>query len=264
MFISTLLFISVSFGHMVMIEPEGSNSQSKPLLGAVNKTCSIQNSPLSKKVTNVQAGGTMAVKMATAHERTHLGGGCVFSLSYDEGKTFILIATTDTQCPITKNYDIPIPKNAVNGKALFVWSWIPIVSAGPEYYMTCSHVFISGGQPIGTKFEGPALPILNLKGYPEHWVADKQTTPWVNEIGIFPKSNVPKVIANDCVHKDGYYKDACELTRDYFGLQQETTQYHGKGALSGNGNNNAGNVGNAVNGNNNAKTKKANAKKPSQ
>jgi hypothetical protein len=221
---SQIMLLTFSHAHMVMIQPEGSNSLSKPLQGAVNKICQVQNAAATKKVTNVQAGGTIAVKMATDHQRTHLGGGCAFSLSYDEGKTFTLIATTDTQCPITKDYDIPIPANAPSGKAMFVWSWVPIVSAAPEYYMTCSEIMIHGGARPGSKFEGPKLPILNLKGYAEHWVADKQTTPWVNEKAIFPVQ-VPKVIANDCAFKEGYYKDACDLSTYYFTQQAETTQY---------------------------------------
>jgi hypothetical protein len=226
-----------------MLEPPGTNSNSNPLQGAVNKICGVQNATPSKQVTQAQAGGTIAVKMATNHQRTHLGGGCVFSLSYDEGKTFTMIASTDTQCPITKDYDIPIPKNAPSGKALFVWSWVPIVSTAPEYYMTCSHIHISGGAPEGSKFSGPELPILNLKGKEKHWAADKQTTPWVNEQSIFPNLNkIPKVLARDCSQKDGYYKAACELSVEYFGNQHETSQYKGK--AFGN-NNNAGNAGNA-------------------
>ena len=49
---------------------------------------------------------------------------CQFSLSYDQGKTFAVIASIIGGCPIAEAYTIPIPADVPAGtKALFAWTW---------------------------------------------------------------------------------------------------------------------------------------------
>ena len=60
---------------------------------------------------------------AAAHKTTP-PNSCQFSLSYDQGKTFAVIASIIGGCPTAEAYTIPIPKDVPAGtKALFAWTW---------------------------------------------------------------------------------------------------------------------------------------------
>lgn len=184
------LLLSSSWQHVVMELPPGSNSASTDKAPLKAQTCEQVNP--SDTVTPVTAGGTVQVKLKGS--ATHGGGGCVFSLSYDQGQSFTMIYKTDSQCPITQNFQVPIPKNAANGPALFTWSWIPIMSGQKEYYMTCSKVMISGGsgELSGGKMRGPQLPVFNLPGYPDAFQnnnAGGNTKPWVDSISVDSSSS---------------------------------------------------------------------------
>lgn len=61
-------------------------------------------------------------------EARHGGGLCEFSLSYDGGKSFHVIATYTKTCPdAAYEWPVRIPDNIRScddpGKCLFAWSW---------------------------------------------------------------------------------------------------------------------------------------------
>jgi hypothetical protein len=138
------------------------------------------------KANPIRAGSSMHVVLeGTA---THNGGGCQFGLSYDDAKTFTLLMTTEASCPIVQNFDVPIPANApACEKCVFSWGWIPKLSGGPEYYMSCAEVKIESNV-TGSSLEGPKMPLFNLPGFPTVHVdnKDKSATIGLTErFGVF-------------------------------------------------------------------------------
>ncbi|EPZ33847.1 hypothetical protein O9G_004439 [Rozella allomycis CSF55] len=122
-----------------------------------------QGVPAGSSPTTVQAGSPLQVSISG--EAVHGGGGCLFSISYDGGNSFTVLSVTDKQCPIQRSFSVQIPANAPNGKAVFAWSWIPVLSGQPEYYMNCADIVISGGS-TGGSIAGPSMPIYNMPGAP--------------------------------------------------------------------------------------------------
>ncbi|ORY01958.1 hypothetical protein K493DRAFT_298154 [Basidiobolus meristosporus CBS 931.73] len=113
-------------------------------------------------VATYQAGGTVGVDLDGG--AVHNGGHCQFSLSVDGGKTFVVMKTVMGDCMIAaRHYDVPIPKNAPNGKATFAWTWIN-KTGNREYYMNCADITIQGGS--GKCISGPKNLIADLPGYP--------------------------------------------------------------------------------------------------
>ncbi|KAF9976755.1 hypothetical protein BGZ73_007890 [Actinomortierella ambigua] len=95
----------------------------------------------------------------------HGGGMCEFSLSYDGGKTFRLIARYTKTCPDAYyKWPVRIPKNVPSctkrGKCLFVWSWTANIL--PQYYMNCADIRLTGVK--GGKLPPKGIQIVDFKG----------------------------------------------------------------------------------------------------
>ncbi|CAG8561197.1 6301_t:CDS:2 [Ambispora leptoticha] len=89
----------------------------------------------------------------------HNGGQCEFSLSYDGGKTYTVIATYHKTCPdIYFNWTVKIPAAAPScdnpGKCIFSWTWIPN-DGQREFWQNCADVIL-----IGTSTK--PLPIIDI------------------------------------------------------------------------------------------------------
>ena len=102
------------------------------------------------------------------NQARHGGGTCQFSLSYDGGKTFHLIAQYDRSCPdFYYEWPVKIPENApsckVKGQCLFVWSWTAHFIA--QYYQNCADVVIEG--VAGGRLPSKGIHIVDVesKGY---------------------------------------------------------------------------------------------------
>ena len=82
-------------------------------------------------VATLEAGKTFSVALdGTA---THEGGSCQFSVSYDQGKTFAVIASIIGGCPIGLHFNVPIPANLpAQKKATFAWTWQNLVGNREE------------------------------------------------------------------------------------------------------------------------------------
>lgn len=86
---------------------------------------------------------------------THNGGSCQFSISYDQGKTFAVLASIIGGCPIGSQFTIPIPDDLPSAsKATFAWTWSNY-SGNREMYMNCAIVDVSGSDT--TSYTGPSL-----------------------------------------------------------------------------------------------------------
>ncbi|KAJ1955737.1 hypothetical protein IWQ62_005463 [Dispira parvispora] len=126
--------------------------------------------PYASPVKTVQAGSSITATFeGTA---IHNGGHCEFSLSYDGGKKFVAIQTILKTCFLSgKSFNVPIPKEAPNGKAVFAWSWVN-ASGKREFYMSCSDIEVQGGGSGSLK--GPQMLTPNYDG----------SSPKIGEFGL--------------------------------------------------------------------------------
>lgn len=106
-----------------------------------------------------------------ANQARHGGGFCEFSLSYDQGASFHVVARYLRSCPdVFFDWPFLVPEDAPAGQALFAWTWFPHLSGAPEMYMDCSVVEVQSSTPADnasiTAFEDKYCPILegNLGG----------------------------------------------------------------------------------------------------
>ncbi|KAK4057746.1 hypothetical protein OIO90_001394 [Microbotryomycetes sp. JL221] len=175
---STLvLFGAAAFGavtnaHIQMVMPPAINSKFDPqtpeskidysmtsplLADGSNYPCKLYNTPDAystlSPVATLQAGSSVNVKLdGTA---VHGGGSCQFSVSYDQGKTFAVIASIIGGCPIGLNFNVPIPANLPSAdKATFAWTWFNLIG-NREEYMNCAIVSVAGSS--SSSYTGPTL-----------------------------------------------------------------------------------------------------------
>ncbi|KAG0213592.1 hypothetical protein BGX28_004009 [Mortierella sp. GBA30] len=139
------------------------------------------NSPICKhKVpyatrTMYKAGETISTQYSVG--ANHGGGHCQWALSYDDGKTWVVLHTLIRDCLKNANqqYSVPvtIPANAPSGKATFMWLWNNAVG-NRELYSNCADIEIKGQD--GGELKGVAPLIANYG-------------PNSQRIGEFPNAN---------------------------------------------------------------------------
>ncbi|KAJ1880675.1 hypothetical protein H4R99_001934 [Coemansia sp. RSA 1722] len=103
----------------------------------------------------------------------HGGGHCQFSLSYDGGKTFVVVheelkycffgSASDGNTATISSYTFNLPADVPSSdKAVFAWSWVNAIG-NREFYMNCADVAIKG---TSKSFTGKEMTIANHNGYP--------------------------------------------------------------------------------------------------
>ncbi|KAJ2718492.1 hypothetical protein GGI07_005730, partial [Coemansia sp. Benny D115] len=106
---------------------------------------------------------------------THGGGHCEFSISYDGGKTFVVVYQVLRTCFFTgipaaggmdtvRDYTFTLPANLPGASnAIFAWTWVNAVG-NREFYNNCGDIAIKG--PAGS-YTGKRMTIANYgPGYP--------------------------------------------------------------------------------------------------
>ncbi|KAF9996150.1 hypothetical protein BGZ65_008242 [Modicella reniformis] len=128
-----------------------------------------KNLPLCKHTeeqgqrTIVRAGGKIETSYSVG--AAHGGGHCQWALSYDKGKTWVVVKTLLRDCLKgvsnggAYSVTVPIPKTAPNGKATFMWLWNNAIG-NREIYSNCADIEIRGGSN-GGKLAGMPLLIAN-------------------------------------------------------------------------------------------------------
>ncbi|KAK3813154.1 MAG: hypothetical protein J3Q66DRAFT_347537 [Benniella sp.] len=122
-----------------------------------------KNTYVQNQRTVVRAGKSLQTTYSVG--ASHGGGHCQWALSYDGGKTWAVVHTVIREC--LKNISngqpysvsVPIPKNAPNGKATFMWLWNNAIG-NRELYSNCADIEIKGGSNA-RQFKGVAPLIAN-------------------------------------------------------------------------------------------------------
>ncbi|CBX94475.1 hypothetical protein LEMA_P119660.1 [Plenodomus lingam JN3] len=91
----------------------------------------------------------------------HGGGSCQLSVTTDpeptENSIFKVIKSIEGGCPgvdgTTNEYEFTLPDSIPNGKATFSWTWLPKLSGGPEMYMNCAAIEVTGGASDDSAFK---------------------------------------------------------------------------------------------------------------
>jgi len=192
--LSSILTNNVVNAHMAMYEPAPryssyEASSPKPPSGqtydynikapigtsdTINEPLCKHTVPFDTPVAIWSAGQTVSVKFQS-DGAAHSGGHCQFSISYDNGKTFVVIKNVFKYCffngPASGNaasvlsYDIALPTQLPSGRAIFSWSWVNC-SGNREFYMNCADVEIKGngnsltGKQMLVANYGPQYPII--------------------------------------------------------------------------------------------------------
>ncbi|KAG9326122.1 hypothetical protein KVV02_005627, partial [Mortierella alpina] len=187
------------------------------------------NAPICKKTTpytkrtTYKAGQTIKTEYSVG--AAHGGGHCQWALSYDNGKTWVVIKTMLRDCLKGVNggqpYSVPvtIPAGAPSGKATFQWIWNNAVG-NREMYSNCADIIIkgktggsiSGVVPLFANY-GPKsvlIPEFGGAGNPdgsEHFAKRKRITITAGKATSAPKpkkqSKKPKQQAKQVRQKKG-------------------------------------------------------------
>ncbi|KAI8318880.1 hypothetical protein GQ54DRAFT_248666, partial [Martensiomyces pterosporus] len=183
------VLIASASAHMAMIKPctrytpHGENCPAVPAgqsldyslnspLGADEPLCKY-TTPYATPVETWTAGQSVTVKFDPNGGAAHGGGHCQFSLSYDGGKTFVVVHEELKYCffngPASGNaaqvmsYTFNLPSNVPSSdKAVFAWSWVNAIG-NREFYMNCADVAIKGSSG---SYTGKQMTIANHNGYP--------------------------------------------------------------------------------------------------
>ncbi|KNE71362.1 hypothetical protein AMAG_20341 [Allomyces macrogynus ATCC 38327] len=124
------------------------------------------------------------------------GGHCQFALSYDGEKTWVVVETVTRDCLRDANrytMDVPIPKSAPAGTAVFAWTWVNAVG-NREYYMACTDLVMNNPDATAA-LTGPEMLIANLPGYDMREVFEKRRVITVRGNGAVPPPPVSTATA---------------------------------------------------------------------
>ncbi|KAJ1948535.1 hypothetical protein FBU59_001549 [Linderina macrospora] len=186
---SITALLAAASAHMAMVKPctrytpRGENCPALPAgasfdyslnspLGMSEPLCK-HTTPYDTPVETWTAGQSITVKFDPNGGAAHGGGHCQFSLSYDGGKTFVVVheelkycfvgGPTNTNTASVLSYTFNLPSGLPSfDKAVFAWSWVNAVG-NREFYMNCADVAIKGS---GSSYTGKEMTIANHDGYP--------------------------------------------------------------------------------------------------
>jgi len=112
-----------------------------------------KNTVPSKTRTVYKAG--QSIKTEYSIGAPHGGGHCQWAISYDAGKTWVVLKTLIRDClkgtssGSSYSVPVPLPKNAPNGNAVFMWLWNN-AQGNRELYSNCADIEIQGGSNGGS------------------------------------------------------------------------------------------------------------------
>lgn len=122
----------------------------------------------------------------------HGGGSCQLSVTTDKvpsaSSKFKVIMSMEGGCPGTtapEQFKFKLPDSIPNGQVTLAWTWFSRLSGGPELYMNCAPVTVTGGASDTSKFDQlPDMFVANIA------TADCTTPPNFNVLFPNPGQNV--------------------------------------------------------------------------
>ncbi|KAJ2398386.1 hypothetical protein GGI23_003225 [Coemansia sp. RSA 2559] len=131
------------------------------------------NTPWPSPVATWTAGQSVTVQFQPGGS-PHGGGHAQFSVSYDGGKTFVVVyevlkymffnGPSSSGTAEVLSYTFTLPKDLPSSdNVIFAWSWVNAVG-NREFYMNCADIAIKGTG--STSYTGYKMVIANHKGYP--------------------------------------------------------------------------------------------------
>ncbi|KAF5989751.1 hypothetical protein FBULB1_596 [Fusarium bulbicola] len=110
-----------------------------------------------------QAGKSYSISIAGGAD--HGGGSCQVSLSFDRGKTWVVVQSWIGNCPKapTSNFQFTLPVDTPAGEALFAWTWFNRIG-NREMYMNCAAITVKAGSgtPKTALKKRPAMFVANV------------------------------------------------------------------------------------------------------
>jgi hypothetical protein len=131
--------------------------------------CKSQNGFTVSTMNSMKVGETN--KLELFGSAVHGGGSCQLSVTLDTEPTpdsvFKVIKSMEGGCPGVEGeagtYEFVLPDSIPNGKATFAWTWMSKLSGGPELYMNCAPIEVTGGSDDKSAFEKlPDMLKINL------------------------------------------------------------------------------------------------------
>jgi hypothetical protein len=163
--------------HIIMQSPvpfSADKVDSAPLPGKASWPCKKDLGYTITKMNPMAVGEEQ--KVSFKGTAVHGGGSCQLSVTTDteptENSVWKVIQSVEGGCPGTDGttVDLPftLPDSIPNGKATFAWTWFAKLSGGPEMYMNCAPIEVTGGASDTSKFDAlPDMLVANLPGVSE-------------------------------------------------------------------------------------------------
>jgi hypothetical protein len=175
LFLCFFLFVSLCMCHMELKFPAPRLSQYAGIWDYTQIDYNM-NAPLNMHGNLLCQGKTAMTPTATftagqtftaeiVGSAPHGGGHCQFALTYDNGKTWVVIQDNFRTCPLAGIYPVTIPATApASNNVALAWTWINAVG-NREYYMNCADIIIKNPTASNT-LTGKKLLVVNLPGTP--------------------------------------------------------------------------------------------------
>ncbi|KAJ2403324.1 hypothetical protein GGI23_000029 [Coemansia sp. RSA 2559] len=192
--VSLMALAAAALGHMDIIYPcprYSSQCATTPTLPSGESVDYNMNAPIGSNgnilaplckhatpwpsVTDTWTAGQSVTVQFASGGATHGGGDCEFSISYDNGSTFVVLHQELRYCFYTaspasggtdsvRSYTFDLPSNLPGtDHAVFAWTWVNAVG-NREFYMNCGDVAIKGS---AGSYTGKEVTIANYgAGYP--------------------------------------------------------------------------------------------------
>ncbi|KAF2003834.1 lytic polysaccharide monooxygenase [Amniculicola lignicola CBS 123094] len=171
--VAATALLATTQAHIIMSDPVP-YSKDKIDSGPISRPqfpCKSQNG-FTVTTQNTMAAGSKQ-QIITVGEAVHNGGSCQVSISKDVGdkltpnSVFKVIQSVEGACPgldgKTTPLDYTLPASVPEGEVTLAWTWFPVSSGGPEMYMNCAPITVSGG--TGDGFDAlPDMFVGNLDG----------------------------------------------------------------------------------------------------
>ncbi|KAF2274913.1 uncharacterized protein EI97DRAFT_380413 [Westerdykella ornata] len=170
--LAAVAIVSSASAHIIMESPVpySVDTIDNGPINAAQFPCKNQLGYKVSKVNKMAVGETQTLSFKGS--AVHNGGLCQLSVALSREPTantpFKVIKTIQGGCPGingAEKFSFQIPKEIPNGDHTFAWTWMPVSSGGPEYYMNCAPIEVTGGAGDESGFNQlPDMLVANLPG----------------------------------------------------------------------------------------------------